>query len=78
MSEVSGETMDRVLAILVREADMDGLVTVTQTAVAAELGLSHTSAWYAIEQLAEHRKLSVLRRGHGAIPEIQLAESVFA
>jgi len=75
-----GETRAAVLAILVREADMDGLVTIAEREVGDELGLIQSAVSRHIRNLAAEGKLTVFPdgAGYGRLNAIQLAEEVYA
>lgn len=89
MKKPGADRTAAILAQLIREADMDGLVTVCQREVADALGVHQTDVSRALQVLSAEGKLVVLRRGSAAgkgvtlaqrvIPaQIQLSESVIA
>ena len=57
---VSSETLGRVLEVLKREADMDGIITTTDAFVAKELSLSAPYVWLAVQFLIENGDIVVL------------------
>lgn len=76
----TGVTRQAVLEYLMREADMDGLVTVSEREVGEVLGITGQAAGSHIRNLADDGQLTLIPGGAGymAMNAIQLSESVFA
>lgn len=74
----AGVTRQQVLDYLIRKADLDGLVTVSEQEVGDALGITRTAAGRYIYSLAEDGLLTILRAASGfkSMNAIQLHESV--
>ncbi len=85
-TNVSAATKARVLEYLVREADLDGLVTVVQREIGEAVGIAQTHAGRVLHALESDGALTIVTlgtssgqpRGVGIPGEIQLSESVTA
>lgn len=78
----NGVTRQAVLDYLIREADMDGLVTVSELEIGAAVGVARGTIPAHLNSLRADGLLEVVGRTSGvkahSVNAIQLAESVFA
>lgn len=75
-----GETRHLVLECLIREADMDGLVTLSESEIGAVVGVSRTAVNIHLHSLAAEGVLAIVPNGSGykSLNAIQLSEAVCA
>lgn len=71
MKERGNKTRAAILEYLIREADLDGLVTVSRDEVAAALGISRTVVGHHIHRLVSEGLL--VRDGWGGTPHYPIA-----
>lgn len=76
MKKPSAIRVAAILDELVRQADMDGVVTFCQKDIAAATDVHQTDVSRALRVLAEEGKLTILRRGSSAGPGIKSSERV--